>query len=322
VRASAAAEVGGILVRVQHDGPRILACGLQFKRPLEVVRVALGRAPSDFLRMLPMIFPLCGMAHAVAALRAVESAAGIVPDAAHEAARDLIALADAAAAHVWRLSLDWTVLAGLAPDPAPVAAARRAAESCQRALYPAGDWLRPGGGGLAAQPAALDAARQAFGAIFAQLELQRTLIDLRGALALALAGASPEWVPRLHGCLRVIGARMAGDFVQLLHGLVAQREARAPAGPAMLVLGDGSGSGECATARGPLRYSAELRNGVVIACAVDAPAERAFGPGGEASRWLASLTQAARPELAARWVVAALDPCAPVRVEACEVADA
>lgn len=309
-----------VRLRINVGGP--LAPSVWLRRPRDAVRVALERPPQDFLRLLPLLFPLCGTAHAVAGLRALEAAACIVAAQPHEQARRLLCLADALAAHAWRSEFDWTALVGATGRPLRVAAARRATAALARELYPDGDCMAPGGGRLAPTAGFASAWSATFRDIAAGLELDQHLAALRRAMAAALAGADPAWMVRLQSRFRVVAAQAVADAEALVNGLAALAGAAAGAGRVDAPLRDGEGEGCVDTARGELRYRVALRGGLVVDCSLDAPIDRVFGDGGEASRWLANLDCAARPEAAVRWVVAALDPCAPLRIEAMETIDA
>ncbi len=319
---SVAAQGSEIVVRLRVSVGGPLAPSVRLKRPLDVVRVALGRPPQDFLRLLALLFPLCGTAHAVAGLRALEAAAGIVPATPHQQARRLMCLADALAAHTWRSEFDWTALVGASGRPLRVAAARRATEALARELYPDGDGLAPGGGRLAPAAGFAAAWSARFRDIAAGLELDQHLTALRRGMAVALAGADPAWMLRLQTRFRVAAAQALADAEALINGLAALEGVAAGTASANAPLRDGEGDGCVDTARGELRYRVVVRAGLVVDCSLDAPIDRVFGAGGEAGRWLADLDHAARPEAAVRWIVAALDPCAPLRIEALETIDA
>jgi hypothetical protein len=138
---------------------------------------------------------LCGSAHALAALAAFEHALEVHPVSSQHAARQIIALADALAAHVWRVQLDWAHLAGHTPDPAPVARARRLVSLIAAALYPDGDWLAIGGGRFAPNATALQDARVQLLALVAAIDVDRALVALRARIAGALIGADPIRFP-------------------------------------------------------------------------------------------------------------------------------
>lgn len=306
-------------LRYRAGGPVLARLALQ--RPREVVRVALGRPPREFLRVLPLLFPLCGTAHAVAGVRAIEAAAGLEPGPAQQLARRAVCLADALAAHAWRSEFDWPALAGEAGQPLRVAAARRATDGLVRALYPDGDLLTPGGGRLAPARGFAVHWTTTLREVVAALDLDRHLARLRRAMPAAMAGADPGWMPRLQTRFRVTAAQARADAEGLLGSLPAL-EGAGTAAAGEVPMRDGEGEGRVDTARGELRYRVALRQGRVVDCTLEAPIDRVFGVGGEAERWLAALDRAARPQAAARWIVAALDPCAPLRVEEEALADA
>jgi hypothetical protein len=317
-----AAQGSEIVVRLRESVGGPLAPRLSLNRPREVVRVALGRAPRDFLRMLSLLFPLCGTAHALAGLRAVEAAAGLVPAPAHEQARDLVCLADAIAAHAWRGAFDWCALLGEPARPLQVAAARRATEGIARALYPDGDLLAPGGGRLAPLSGLAAYWDPVFRASASGLELDQRLVALRSALPAALAGAGAAWIPRIQTWFEVAAVQARADIDAACAALPALEGSSAVAAMQPAMLADGEGEGRTHTARGELHYRVVLHAGLVVDCTLEAPIDRVFGAGGEACRWVAQLDRAARPEAAVRWVVAALDPCAPLRIEDTETAHA
>ncbi|MCE3001554.1 MAG: hypothetical protein LW860_02460 [Xanthomonadaceae bacterium] len=310
-----------IVVRLRGQAGAALSPSLELYRPREVVRVALGRPPREFLRILPLLFPLCGTAHAVAALRAIEDAGAVQVSPMQQLARRVVCLADALAAHAWRAEFDWPALSGDAGHPLRVAAARRATDGLVRALYPDADLLTPGGGRLAPAPGFAAHWSAALRDVSAALELDRHLASLQRAMPAAMAGADPGWLSRLQTRFRVVAAQARADAHALLGSLPALDGAQAPASPTV-ALDDGIGEGRVDTARGELAYRVVLRQGRVVDCALEAPIDRVFGTAGEAAGWLAALDRAARPQAAARWVVAALDPCAPVRVEQEALADA
>lgn len=105
-----------------------------------------GKRPDEVARLLPAIFALCGTAQALAGLGAMEQAAGLPPSAAQVPARQLLALAETVSEHGLGLARDWPMLAGAQPDMAAAKRIRAAMASVRPALYPGGDWTRPGGG--------------------------------------------------------------------------------------------------------------------------------------------------------------------------------
>lgn len=309
---------GGLLTAwVQAQGGRIAGVDLQLQRPLEVLKGLDGRAPAECLRLLPNLFPLCGSAHALAALQAVEAAAGIALEPAHLAVRGTLALADAMAAHVWRECIDWMALLDLPAVPAPVAAARRLVGRIAAACYPDGDWCRPGGGRLAPDAAALAQAREDLALLQAALRQVQALGRLQDAVAQALAGTGSQWQGWLQHSFREL-ADATGASLTVLAARLKSTSALLPA-PAAAEFPerlDGCGEGSVQTARGPLEYRVTLAAGRWMDCRLEAPTDRSFAPGGPAAQLLAQLRQAGDPLRAVRWIIAGLDPCVAVLVRA------
>lgn len=310
---------GGLFVRLRCDGAQIQSVDLQLQRPLQLLNALHGCTLAQVLQRLPRLFPLCGSAHVLCALDAAEQALATPAGTAQQSARALIALADTAAAHVWRTRLDWSDLLGSPPDPQPVAQARRLLQSLTTALYPDGDWCHPGGGRLAPDRAMLSYLRVQFADLYAALAIEQVLAGLRGGLACALLGADLCWVPELHSRFAALAAATTACFARLDAALesACALEGSAAAVAATFEV-DGSGQAETATARGPLRYTLELRAGRLHECSVQAPIDRDFTPRGSAWQLLDRLRSAQNPALAARWVLVALDPCTPVHVDISE----
>ncbi|GAA4255751.1 hydrogenase [Azospirillum formosense] len=147
---------GGVTVRLRTAAGRVRAASVQVHRPA-AARALCGRTPEEAMRLMPLLFSLCGTAQSLAALAALENALGI--DARpHAAARTLLAEAEAATNHAWQVLMDWPAQLGEAPQPKELAGLRAAAAAIHPALYPARDALRPGGGSLRPDRAALNAA--------------------------------------------------------------------------------------------------------------------------------------------------------------------
>jgi coenzyme F420-reducing hydrogenase alpha subunit len=98
----------------------------------------------DVPHLLSRIFPLCGMAHAVAGLTAIETALQIELPPAQRAFRELVLLAEHAAALGWRILMDWPPLLGASPQMRACADIRRAAAAIATFTTPA-PWTRIGG---------------------------------------------------------------------------------------------------------------------------------------------------------------------------------
>jgi Ni,Fe-hydrogenase I large subunit len=70
-------------------------------------RILLGKPPEAALKLVPLLFSLCGNAQAIAARRAVEAALGHVPSRAEQQQRRLVLAAEAAQELAVPMLLDW-----------------------------------------------------------------------------------------------------------------------------------------------------------------------------------------------------------------------
>ncbi|WP_188261420.1 nickel-dependent hydrogenase large subunit [Azospirillum tabaci] len=137
---------GSVSVRLETAQGRVRAASVQVRRPA-AARALCGRTPEEAMRLVPLLFSLCGTAQSLAALEALEDALGL-DTRPHDAARALLADAEAATNHAWQVLMDWPARLGEAPQPKALVGLRAAAAAIHPALYPARDGLRPGGGSL------------------------------------------------------------------------------------------------------------------------------------------------------------------------------
>lgn len=138
-------------------------------RPAQVSRVLVGSALDEVPRRLALLLPVCGHAHALAGLCAMEAALGIPVSPAQAAARRVIVLAEQAAALAWRTLIDWAALVGEAADPRPLAELRRLRNALAAALFGPGAWDRIGGASLRPDIAEARRVAQAIGARLCEL---------------------------------------------------------------------------------------------------------------------------------------------------------
>ncbi|WP_448206117.1 nickel-dependent hydrogenase large subunit [Azospirillum sp. sgz302134] len=147
---------GTVSVRLAVSGGRVSAATVAVRRPA-AARALAGRTPEEAVRLVPLLFSLCGTAQALAAAGALEAALGI--DATpHARARALLVAVETADSHAWQALMDWPKRRGEEPQPKALAPIRTAAQSVSKALYPAGDGLTLGGGSLRPDRDALDEA--------------------------------------------------------------------------------------------------------------------------------------------------------------------
>lgn len=109
---------------------------------------ALAKQPiADIPQNLSRLFPLCGAAHALAGLKAIEAALGTKTSPAQHAFRELMLLAEHGVALGWRMLMDWPPLLGKSPDVRTCADIRRAVAAVS-GVAERGRWARIGGARL------------------------------------------------------------------------------------------------------------------------------------------------------------------------------
>lgn len=148
---------GSVSVRLWLDGGpegmTIRRAEVDARRP-RAVAALVGRRAEEAARLAPLLFSLCGSAQGLAVARACEAALGL-DTGAHDAARSLLTDAEALDSHGWQAVVEWPVRLGAPPRPAALRELRTAVSAVLPALYPAKDGLRPGGGVLRPDVAAL-----------------------------------------------------------------------------------------------------------------------------------------------------------------------
>ncbi|GAB6039878.1 nickel-dependent hydrogenase large subunit [Endothiovibrio diazotrophicus] len=119
-------------------------------RPVHASRVFHGKSLEEALRLLPMLFSVCGTAQACAGARAAEQALGIASHPGTERLRERLVAMETVKEHAWRILLDWPALIDEVADPEPLAAVVAAQRSFRLALCAAGDPFLAGAGIAAA----------------------------------------------------------------------------------------------------------------------------------------------------------------------------
>jgi uptake hydrogenase large subunit len=131
---------------VTIDG-RLVAKGLVTTRASGIAAALATWPVEDVPQIVSQLFPLCGTAHAIASLTAIEAALGIEVSPAQLVFRELMLLSEHGAALGWRILMDWPPLLGNSPDVRACADIRRAATAVSAAAE-RGRWTRIGGARL------------------------------------------------------------------------------------------------------------------------------------------------------------------------------
>lgn len=163
-------------------------------RLVQASRLFAGRRPHEVTALLPNVFALCGTAQVLAGLAAMEQASGLPLSAAQAPARHLLLLAETVAEHGIGMARDWPPLVGAEPNLDAMRRLKLAMAAIRPALYPHGDWTRPGGGTVAPDRTAIAQAIGAARAALADLldaDAQALLADPDSFRMWARTGRSP-----------------------------------------------------------------------------------------------------------------------------------
>lgn len=136
-------------ITLRLDGPAVQTVLVRSTRMVRAARLFAGKRPAEVLHLLPAVFSLCGTAQALTSMAALEKAAAIAASTAQKSARALLIQGETVAEHGLAIARDWPALTGDAPRLDQARRLRHALSGLRAALYPAGDWLRLGGGTLA-----------------------------------------------------------------------------------------------------------------------------------------------------------------------------
>ena len=109
---------GSIEIELSTDGNKVDFVSINSTRPVLASRIFNGKAVTEALKVLPMLFMVCGTAQAVAGVRACEQAMGIQPPGELEQLRENLVSMETVREHLGRVFLDWPVFLGGEPDVA------------------------------------------------------------------------------------------------------------------------------------------------------------------------------------------------------------
>ncbi len=165
---------GKLRIQVRVEKGVIAAVALASTRPVSACSVLVGRRLDEALALLPRLFSLCGVAQAVAGLRAVENALGLATPPPQAAARRLLVTAEALEQTVWRILIDGPRCIGVEPALEALKSLRRVLASLRPLLFPDPVWMRIGGARLTPARARLNAALDQIEHSVSQAVLGRT----------------------------------------------------------------------------------------------------------------------------------------------------
>lgn len=139
---------GSLELSVRVEEGRFAALSVINRRPLSIASAFTGQEAQAAVSLCARLFSICRMAQGLASAQAMEKAGGFVLPAAHAHARELMILAETVLEHAGRSLLVWPDFVDQPVQLLDLKALRRALSDFHLALYPDGDWMRPGGGRL------------------------------------------------------------------------------------------------------------------------------------------------------------------------------
>ncbi|MDO8608083.1 MAG: nickel-dependent hydrogenase large subunit [Phaeospirillum sp.] len=190
----------GLAVELQVTGRAVTDVRIHSTRLVQASRMLASRTPAQVTAILPAIYALCGTAQALAGCGAMEAALRLNPSPAHRMARHFLLWVETVTEHAQGILRDWPGLVNEPPDLDPIKPLRPMVTAAKRALYPDGDWARPGGGRLAIDHGAL-------------IEQRRLLANLAAHL---FDGSPEDWV-KDPDSLQAWARRGEGIAARLLH---------------------------------------------------------------------------------------------------------
>lgn len=300
-------DPGAVHVSLRWRDGRARDVAVRVARPTAAAMLR-GRNAEEAVRMLPLLYAICGVAQGVAARLALAAARGMAPEPFQDAA----VLAEAQREHLWRLLLDWPQALGFERQEALFVAGRKKLQDGSFAA-----WARDA---LRRHLERIESASQRLDEF--ELADDRPLPPLTAAETVALwprldaaFAAAPEYrgAPAGTGAwVRHAAARSRGPLAARLMARAADLTTPQGLGRASAAtVADGIGRAAVETARGLLLHEIALDGDRVADYVVVAPTEWNFHPSGALKSLLENLhapdAQALKTK-AARAVLA-FDPC-------------
>ena len=116
---------GRLLLDVAWDGKQIVGVSVQSSRPVAACRILEGKPVVEAVRVVPLLFSVCGRAQGAAAAAACEAARGAMASDAERAVRERAIAGECLQEYTWRLLIDLPALLGEAARPGELADLRR-----------------------------------------------------------------------------------------------------------------------------------------------------------------------------------------------------
>jgi len=197
---------GGLQIGLTRRGGRVSEVMIHSSRPLQAPQLFHGKTVEQMLATLPLLYHICGIAQASAAVTASEQALGLAADPATAQAREMLVWMETAREHLWRIMLDWAQWLALPRQAPAVTQVQQWLAEFRQALFAGGEAFRPG--------ATVVLQAEQVGTIIAQLS---TLLEeevfgcsLQQWLALEELGSLRGWMDNR----QTVAARMLAEIAK------------------------------------------------------------------------------------------------------------
>ncbi|MDX1812890.1 MAG: hypothetical protein R3240_13120, partial [Gammaproteobacteria bacterium] len=107
---------GGLVFDVHWDGRTVSEVKLSSVRPLQLVQLLRGKTVTEGLRLLGMLYRICGVAQRYAGLRAWQQASDVEVVTAVQQAQQLLVKLESLREHLWQVLVAWPQLLGKKPE--------------------------------------------------------------------------------------------------------------------------------------------------------------------------------------------------------------
>ena len=135
---------GGLQIKLHCQHERVREVEIHSHRPLQAVKIFHGKTVAELLQTLPLLYHVCGVAQASAAVAACEQAMAIYPGEAVRQGRDMLVWMETVREHLWRILIDWADKLGEEKDKAGIAKLQQYLPELKQALFADGNGFYPG----------------------------------------------------------------------------------------------------------------------------------------------------------------------------------
>lgn len=126
---------GQLRITLDWQAGTVTGVGLASTRPVQASRVFIGREHDDVLRLLPLLYAVCGNAQAIAGWRALQAAQGFPPGGAAWHAHEILVQFETLREHLLRVLGAWPQHVGEAPHAGALAGLAQLPQLARRHLF-------------------------------------------------------------------------------------------------------------------------------------------------------------------------------------------